>query len=239
MKQIPILVAIVLVVLAIRATLIEPFRIPSGSMLPALISGDLIFVNKFAYGTRLPFSDWVLSEPLWVSEPKVPHLGDIVVFVTPELKSTVLSIKRVVALPGDKVKTVGKSIHINGEPLRRDALVDDEETKLLAQNGFDSDDRYNEQKLQLSYESNRDKKYLVLEDDAFEGRKDSTEITIPENQVYVVGDNRDDTRDSRDFGPVPTKNLRGRASVVWLSYRLSLRSGASFVRWDRIGKPIR
>jgi signal peptidase I len=239
MKQIPIFIAVVLIVMAVRSTLIEPFRIPSGSMLPTLISGDLIFVNKAAYGTRLPFSDWVLSEPLWMSKPKVPHVGDIVVFVTPEEKSTVLSIKRVVGLPGDRVKTVGKEVWINGEALARQPLEEAEEARMLAQDGFDSDNRYNEQKLQLSYEQNRDHKYMVLEDDAFEGRKDSAEIVLGPDQIYLVGDNRDDTRDSRDFGPVPTKNLRGRASVVWLSYRVSLREGASFVRWDRIGKAIR
>jgi signal peptidase I len=232
-KQIPILIAVVLVILAIRSSIIEPFRIPTRSMLPGLMTGDFLFANKLQYGLRFPFSDWYLSTPT------LPKRGDIIIFSPPEAGQESLYIKRVVGLPGDHIRFDGKQFYLNHEPVRKIETTGEDRDQLLNHPGFDPEERYQKNKLHLYQETIGDRQYQTLEDDSFEGNRSNPELTVPEGHFFVLGDNRDDTRDSRQFGVIPMKSIRGRAFVIWFSYRVSLNDSRWSFRGERIGQMIK
>jgi signal peptidase I len=204
---------ILLIVLVIRSFLFEPFRIPSASMTPTLLTGDFIFVNKFAYGLRLP----VINTK--VVELGEPARGDVVVFRLPADPS-VNYVKRVVGLPGDVVEyhSANKRITINGEPIPIElvgAYEGDPETKL----GWEQLGEHRHRVLQTQKQS-RGGKYEV-----------------PAGHYFMMGDNRDDSQDSRfeEVGFVPEGNLVGRAAGIWMNWRRPSEGGP---QWNRIGEGI-
>jgi signal peptidase I len=231
-KQIPILLAIILAILAVRSSIIEPFRIPTRSMLPGLLTGDFLFANKLQYGIRIPFTETYLTSP------KPARRGDIIIFSPPEAGQESLYIKRVVGLPGDRIRFSGKQFFLNDEPVRKIEVTGAERDALLQHPGFDPEERYLSSKLHLYRESIDDRSYLILEDDSFEGNRANPELTVPEDHYFVLGDNRDDTRDSRLFGVIPFSSIRGRAFVIWFSYRISFNDSKWSFRPERIGKII-
>jgi signal peptidase I len=212
---------IFLIVLLLRAFLVEPFRIPSGSMMPTLLVGDFILVNKFTYGIRVPVTKTKLVE---LGEPE---RGDIVVFrwpVNPRLDY----IKRVVGLPGDRVRYKNKTLFINGEPARVNAVgpYQPEGSGMRAIGSVEG-------KEQLG---GTEHSVLVnpLAPDFSNGCRflQYREVTVPEKHYLMVGDNRDDSNDGRCWGFVPEQNLVGKAFFVWMSWDWK-RSG--FIALDRIG----
>src|SRR5690606_14444599 len=106
---------IILSVLVFRSVFFEPFKIPTGSMIPTLMIGDFILVNKFSYGFKVPFSDW-FGDPTYISGPKSPERGDIIVFKYPK-DTSVNYIKRVIGLPGDTIEVIDKVVYVNDEPI--------------------------------------------------------------------------------------------------------------------------
>lgn len=190
---------IVLIVLVLRSFLVEPFRIPSASMMPTLLIGDFILVNKFAYGVRLPVLD---TKIIPVGEPK---RGDVVVFRFPNDPSLDY-IKRVIGLPGDTIKYIGKQLYINGEKVKR--------TRLGRYQGVGQGD---EMTGAIEFvEDLPNVEHSILnqrERPAING-----EFVIPEGHYFVMGDNRDNSNDSRYWGMVPEKNLVGRAFYVWMNW---------------------
>jgi signal peptidase I len=205
---------VLLLVLLLRSFLFEPFRIPSGSMMPTLLEGDFIFVNKFAYGLRLPVINTKFVD---IGEPE---RGDVVVFRLPSDES-MNYIKRVVGLPGDLVEydQVKKQISINGEPVDIELIgpYPDE---------FGVD---------LAHEKLGDADHDVLWIRNAESR--GGRFHVPEGHYFMMGDNRDNSRDSRFEGVeyVPEENLVGRAVRIWMSWRRPSEGGP---RWSRIGKAI-
>lgn len=205
---------VILVVFLLRSFLFEPFKIPSGSMIPTLLINDLILVNKFHYGLRLPVIN------LKVLDNHSPQHGDVMVFRYPP-KPSLDYIKRVVGLPGDEVAYLNKKLTINGKPLSKTALPDFFDENLL---------RYAKQ----FEEVNGDKKYRLLNDDdrpAFipgaddflfkENCRYSSEgvvCKVPEGHYFMMGDNRDNSLDSRYWGFVPEKNIVGKAFFVWMNF---------------------
>jgi len=206
---------VIIVVFLLRSFLFEPFKIPSGSMIPTLLINDLILVNKFHYGVRLPVIN------LKVLDNNSPQHGDVMVFRYPP-KPSLDYIKRVVGVPGDEVAYLNKKLSINGKPLNKSALPDffDEDTM-----------RYSKQFEETTTAS---KKYRLLNDDdrpAFiPGTEDfpnkqncrySSEgvvCKVPEGHYFMMGDNRDNSLDSRYWGFVPEKNIVGRAFFVWMNF---------------------
>lgn len=185
---------VLLVVLVLRSFLVEPFQIPSGSMLPTLQIGDFILVNKFEYGIRLPVTNNK------VVNIGVPQRGDVVVFRYPK-KPSVNYIKRVVGLPGDRVAYVNKTLYINGEaqaqtllaqlpPSRPQQLLIDEELSGVTH--------------QIYRDVNR---AGVV-----------GEWVVPDGHYFMVGDNRDNSNDSRYWGFVPDELIVGKAFAVWMHW---------------------
>lgn len=206
---------VLLLVLLIRSFLVEPFRIPSGSLEPTLIPGDFILTNKFAYGLRLP----VLHDKIFnIGEPKV---GQIFVFRSPP-NTQIDFIKRVIGVPGDKISYIDKVLYING--------VMQPQTDLGPV--LYKDDEGNNATVEMKSEVINGVKHniYVLNDKPAE---DFT-LIVPPGSYFAMGDNRDFSWDSRYWGFVPEKNLIGKAVMVWLSW-----DGDKYkIRWNRIGKVI-
>ncbi len=206
---------VLLAVLVLRSFLAEPFRIPSGSMLPTLEIGDFILVNKFAYGLRLPV---LHSKILPVGEPK---RGDVIVFRYPEDPS-VDYIKRVVGVPGDKIEWFNKTLKINGVELEHTLIGD--YNALDQNNGVHPTARLAEDLLGVKHD------ILIVPNTG--GRQGS--ITVPPGHYFAMGDNRDMSNDSRIWGLVPEANLVGKATYVWMHLNL----GGDGFKFSRIGTAI-
>ncbi|AVO48357.1 signal peptidase I [Melaminivora suipulveris] len=205
---------VIAIVFLLRSFLFEPFKIPSGSMIPTLLVGDLILVNKFTYGIRLP----VINKKITDGTPV--RRGDVMVFRYPPQPSMDY-IKRVVGIPGDEVAYLNKRLTINGQPVPTTALPD----------YFDQDAmRYFKQfEEQLGDKRHR----VIVNTDApafvqgasnFQGRDqcrysvEGVACTVPQGHYFLMGDNRDNSLDSRYWGFVPDENIVGRAFFVWMNF---------------------
>jgi signal peptidase I len=205
---------ILLLVLVLRSFLFEPFRIPSGSMMPTLLEGDFIFVNKFAYGLRLPVVNTKIVE---IGEPQ---RGDVVVFQLPS-EPSINYIKRIVGLPGDVVvyDAGSKELTINGEKVEREIV-----------GAYEGDPG-----LQLAHE------HLGMVDHELlltRGRLSAGgTYVVPEGSYFVMGDNRDNSKDSRYVGVeyIPEYRLIGKAVRIWMNWRWPGEGGPL---WGRIGSRI-
>lgn len=201
---------VILVIFLLRSFVAEPFRIPSSSMLPTLETGDFILVNKYEYGVRLP----VLHTE--VVELGKPDRGDVVVFRYP-VNPKYDYIKRVVGLPGDEVTYRDKQLAINGEVVEQRYL---EEIRL--ESGVTAE-KFEEQL--------GDSWHELLKVPGQRSREGS--VTVPPGRYFVMGDNRDNSNDSRVWGFVPEENLVGRAFFIWMNWDFG-----ETPKFDRIGTTI-
>ena len=207
------------VVLVLRSFVAEPFRIPSSSMMPSLLVGDFILVNKFAYGLRLPIVNRKFVET------GHPERGDVVVFRPPHHPDQDW-IKRVVGLPGDTVAYRDNVVSVNGEPF---------DYRLLGRYVGEGQGR-EMSGAQLLVEEIPGRPHPVLERDGprFFSTQGEGEWTVPPGHYFVMGDNRDNSEDSRYWGFLPESNLRGKAFLVWMHWDGS----AGGVDFDRLGSSI-
>jgi signal peptidase I len=192
---------ILLLVLLFRSFLFEPFKIPSGSMIPTLLIGDFIVVNKFAYGLRLPVLN---TKFLSVGEPE---RGDVVVFRYP-VDPKVNFIKRLVGRPGDTISYRNKQLYINGEPVATERMgrFTREEVKCAIPRADAI--RYSETLADVTHD-------VLIHQNS--GGSDG-QWQVPEGHYFVMGDNRDRSNDSRAWGFVPEDHLMGRAVGIWLNF---------------------
>ena len=214
---------VIAVVFVLRSFIVEPFSIPSGSMIPTLRVGDLILVNKFSYGVRLPIvHTQVMSTGL-------PQRGDVAVFRYP-LDESVDYIKRVVGVPGDVVRYENKRVYVNDQPVPVRSL----------------DPFFDSGRISLQFEERLgEKTYRTLNDDdrmavgfvpQSAGEKGCSmtgaglRCVVPQGHYFMMGDNRDNSSDSRVWGFVPEKNLVGRAFFIWFNAG-DVMSG----KFDRLG----
>jgi signal peptidase I len=213
---------VIVVVFVLRSFLFEPFKIPSGSMIPTLHIGDLILVNKFHYGIRLPVANTKLTEGTPVQR------GDVMVFRYPP-KPSVDYIKRVVGLPGDEVAYLNKSLTINGQAVPTEVLPDffDESTMRYHKQRRETLGAKPHQTLQ-----DDDRPAFVPGADQFPGREncrytvEGVTCKVPAGHYFMMGDNRDNSLDSRFFGFVPDANIVGKAFFVWMNFGNLKRIGA-------------
>jgi len=189
-----IITALILALL-IRAYVIQAFKIPSGSMIPTLVIGDHILVNKFIYGTKIPFSETM------VLEFTKPEKGNIIVFKYPE-DPTRDFIKRVVAVEGDVVESRNKTIYVNGKQTSE------------------------------PYAQHTDNSIRPM---GIEPRDNFGPLIVPKNKFFVMGDNRDQSYDSRYWGYVDRKDIKGKALILYWSWD----SKNNWVRFARIGKLVK
>lgn len=234
-ENIKVIVQALLLAMIIRTVLFQPFTIPSGSMMPTLLVGDYIFVNKFAYGYSkysLPFSPDLFSGRIFSSQPK---RGDVVVFRFPP-NPDVDYIKRVIGLPGDRIQVKNDILYINGQAVPREphgTFASD-----YSQEPGDSIPVYSERLPDTG-------KVFDTLDLSPTSRGDNTqEYVVPADHYFMMGDNRDNSDDSRfDVGYVPFENLIGRASVIFFSlgHDTSFREiwkWPTNMRWDRLFKVV-
>jgi signal peptidase I len=209
---------VIVIVLVLRSFLYEPFRIPSDSMMPTLIQGDFIFVNKWRYGLRLPVLNTRMVE---ISEPQ---RGDVVVFRKPTEPSIVF-IKRLVGLPGDVIRVTASQVLVNGTPsqIAPGELYSGPKSE---QYPFS---RVGEERLGVAA-------HAILLDPARPGLEG--EWQVPPGHFFMMGDNRNNSRDSRfpEVGFVPEANVIGKAEAIWLSFNPE---PGSLLLWKRMGTGIR
>lgn len=224
----------VLAAFTIRWAFIEAYVIPSGSMLPSLQIHDHIFVNKLAYGMRLPFSE------TWMFEREAPQRGDVIVFKFP-VDMSVNFIKRVVGVPGDKIYYERGTLYVNDKPIEKKAPVTDVNYKWLREADFQSDNRYI-----VDSKDNYVHFTEVLETVEHDIllKKGETLDTygptvVPDDHLFMMGDNRNNSRDSREWGFLPKSYVLGRASFIWLSCEetlpvLTMICNPLTIRWGRL-----
>ena len=204
---------VILIVLLVRSFAVEPFRIPSASMMPGLVDGDFIFVNKFAYGLRLP----ILNSKFFSTGQ--PQRGDVVVFRLPSDPS-VHYIKRLIGVPGDHIVVHDNTIIINGMrvPVKRDG-------EYVGGYGFSGAD--------LEVERIGDHDHVIM----LAKNRMSTDYdsVVPPGNYFFMGDNRNDSEDSRfaQVGFVPDRNLDGRAMLIWMNWQIP-----GWPIWHRFGTKI-
>ena len=218
-------------VFMIRSSIIEAFKIPSGSMIPTLLVGDHIFVNKFAYGLRLPFSEWLESGPITLVKRPSPRRGDIIVFLYPRDES-LHYIKRVVAVEGDTVEVRDKVVYLNGNAIPHEPVDPAQANEVLAV--LDAD-KYSPTSMQAFQEHFDAGNPVVLTDRNNISTQNYGPQTVPPGHVFVMGDNRDFSNDSRFWGFVPLENVKGKAMFVWLSIWFDMTDKQFTFRPERIG----
>jgi len=213
----------IILALVIRTFVFQPFKIPSGSMIPTLLVGDHLLVNKFIYGTKIPFTDKVIF-PI----DKIKR-GDVIVFTYPNnerdlSKNGLYYIKRVVGLPGDEIDLNGRNLIVNGEEVP------------IEYEGTYSDKRNGEQFDEYREDLFGDEHTII-----FRKGKENTNrgsyipvTKVPEGSVFVMGDNRDNSQDSRFWGFVPIENIAGKAFIIHWSWDFANPDILNKVRWERI-----
>ena len=243
--QVVTLAIAIVIALAIRQFIVEPFRIPSGSMYPTLLVGDHLFVNKLAYGPKIPFTDFRL--PGW----REPQRGDVVVFEVarpinqagrrsiqpvdraPDGAPREDFVKRLVGMPGDKITLRNGQVFINDELLNNTA------------NGEFFEDQGHA--LEISYEDLGDCRHAVL-DDPRANRLDRGTWIVEEGRYFMVGDNRDNSNDSRAWGSVREEDFKGPAFILYWSWDVNGNMLSFFnpvnwftaeKRWGRVFEPVK
>jgi signal peptidase I len=212
---------VLFIVLILRSFVAEPFKIPSASMKPGLIEGDYILVNKFTYGLRVP----ILGIPL--IPVNVPKRGDIIVFRHVDHKDL---IKRVIGLPGDHISYKDKIVYINDVPvvLTDKELIKDDNGNLVF-------------KVIEKLEKKKHSIYILPMQDYIS--YPHREFVVPKNSYFVMGDNRDNSQDSRFWGEVNDQAIIGRAFMIWWSWNVVewsdfLKFWNIQIRWSRVGTTI-
>jgi signal peptidase I len=200
-RELQPLLMLALVVFSIRSSLADWNDVPTGSMKPTILEGDRVYVNKLAYDLKVPFTTWHLAE--WGD----PRRGDIVVFYSPYDGQRL--VKRVIGLPGDTLELRQNQVVLNDQPVAYEPLA---ESHLREVSGADR------ARSVFASEHLSDVGHAVAVIPSVPARRDVGPITVPAGHYFVMGDNRDDSFDSRYYGTVERKRILGRASAVVLSF---------------------
>ena len=212
---------VILLVFVLRSFVVEPFKIPSGSMIPTLEVGDFILVNKYTYGIRLP----VLNKK--IIDINSPQRGDVMVFRYPEDPSLDY-IKRVIGVPGDKIAYQNKKLTINGKPLETTRIDD----YLHPERLYYSKQFVEKGEVEHRVLNDEDAPSFIADATQFQYRENclynnaGVICTVPAGHYFMMGDNRDNSRDSRFWGFVPEQNIVGKAFFIWFNFSNLKRIGS-------------
>ena len=217
-REIRPLLVLALVLFSIRSSLADWNDVPSGSMQPTILIGDRIFVNKLAYDLKVPFTTWHLAQ--WSN----PQCGDIVVFFSPHDGTRL--VKRVVGLPGDTVELRNDQLVINGKSVDYDPLPAGISCQLP--------ESEREQSI-FATEKLPTRAHAVMAIPRLPAKRTFGPIRVPAGQYFMMGDNRDNSFDSRYFGPVERQQIVGKATAVVMSFD---RKDYWYPRWQRFFKPL-
>jgi signal peptidase I len=212
-----------LIVLCVRSFIVEPFRVPTGSMLPTIQLNDFLLINKFAYGVRLPIIDKVII-PVGT-----PQRGDIMVFHYP-VYTGVDYIKTVVGLPGDKISYLNKKLYINGELAPEQFVQNTIEPNNSNLSAIDPSGTVSATVVQEYQQTIGDHTHTIY-NSPIAPAVDFKNLVVPAGEYFMMGDNRDNSDDSRFWGFVPAKDIVGKAFLIWMSWD----SNTDSVRWHRLG----
>lgn len=208
---------IIILIITIRCFILEPFRIPSGSMQPTILIGDFIFVNKFIYGIKLP----LLNKRIKINKPQK---GDIIVFKKDDNKNY---IKRVIGVEGDHITYKNKQLYVNNKIIKnkyKGKNIDFNAEKALLETICLKEYLTPKKEYEIQqYKNIKNNKYKY------------SNITVPINSYFVLGDNRDNSEDSRFWGFVNKKDLIGKAYIIWMSIDIKTKD----IRWHRISKIVK
>jgi signal peptidase I len=223
------------ILVILRTSFFEPYKIPSGSMIPNLMIGDFLLVNKFSYGLKVPFSDWG-DAPIYITPFKEPKRNDIIVFKAPKDPDKEY-IKRVLAIPGDTIEIINKIVYLNNIPLNY-VLADVSDFIKNAKGLEKANPNFS-----AFYETLEQKKHIIFIDTNSTSHRNMSKIMIPPGYFFAMGDNRDYSSDSRFWGLVPFENIKGKAMFVWFSLSIPWPWLKEFnlpfsFRLDRIGTMI-
>jgi signal peptidase I len=226
---------IIAFVLVFRSIAFEPFRIPSGSMIPTLMIGDFILVNKMAYGLKIPFSDMAVGEkinlnPIYLTGQSNPERGDVVVFKYPK-EPSINYIKRVIGLPGDTLEIKNHVVYINDRPISSTEI----DGKVIMD---DMDDKFRGYNLKFFKTETGKHTHLVQFDHDNVYKVDHQKTIIPPGKFFMMGDNRDFSYDSRYWGFVSKEQIRGKALMIWFSFIFPFGENRMRFRPNRIGSAI-
>jgi signal peptidase I len=207
---------VLLIVWVVRSFIVQPYRVPTGSLEPTIMPGDFIIVKQYAYGLRFPVTN---TKMMATGEPK---RGDIILFWPPDHSD--VFVKRLVGLPGDHIVYKNKTLSINGKEMPQTSI---EKTYDTLEDGR----KVPVEKKQEDLMGIKHDIYLQMNNS---NNQNDVDVTVPAGHYFMMGDNRDDSADSRVWGFVPDKDLIGQAFGVWMSWD----NEHARIRWDRIGKAL-
>jgi len=210
---------VLLLVLLIRSFAFQPYRVPTGSLEPTIMPGDFILVNQYDYGLRLPVWHTKFYK---TGEPKVGQIGLFRFPVNPK----VTFVKRVIGVPGDHISYINKVLYINGK----------KQPQVFIKEASDEEGPFNI-KVKLYEETLNGVKHDILVNPE-RPTLDFYNIVVPKGEYFMMGDNRDDSEDSRYWGFVPENDFIGKALFVWFSWNSHTDSITKKIRWDRIGTSL-
>ncbi len=210
---------VLLIVLIIRTFIVQPYRVPSSSLVPTVLPGDFIVVKQFAYGLRLPVTNTKIVK---ISEPRY---GQIFLFRSPP-DPHVTFVKRVVGIPGDHIEYKNKVLYINGQEQKQKFL---ESTHYIDENGV----YFSVNRIEENLEGVKHQIFVQPTG----GETQDVDVVVPPRHYFAMGDNRDNSGDSRIWGFVPEENLIGQAFWIFMSWDTN-GSGMDKIRWQRIGKGL-
>ncbi|HLE11872.1 MAG: signal peptidase I [Bdellovibrionales bacterium RIFOXYD12_FULL_39_22] len=217
-------------ILIARSIFLEPFKIPTGSMIPSLLVGDFILVNKMAYGLKVPFSDIGNHNPVYLAFQRAPSRGDVVVFKFPKDKD-LNYVKRIIGLPGDTLEIKDKTVYINDVPIGNTEISGDAFM-------HDMDKSLRDSNLKFFKTRTGEHEHIIQQDTDNYYQTNYPKRKIPAKKYFMMGDNRDFSFDSRFWGLVDEKLIKGRAFLVWFSLTLPSADSDFIFRPHRIGTRI-
>lgn len=226
-------VAALIIVFLVRSSFFESFKIPSGSMIPTILIGDHVFVNKLAYQFNLPFSEY-FGEPVVVFRRSPPRTGEIVIFQSPR-NPKINYIKRVAGVAGDTILIRDRRLFLNDAEILTTQPSEEEAKRVFTRL---NDPKLDESGMRVAKERLGEEEHWLLFDRNNFVSENFGPYVVPEGKIFVLGDNRDFSDDSRFLGSIEIEKVRGRASWIWLSVWLSFKPYEFEFRPWRTGKSL-